>query len=1292
MLINSANTSSRAKILQEEYFKLINSGVDPSKILVLVQNSHKKKQFLEALKEKMPLGSIGNLKIYSFFGLCYNYILENWALIENSIKIDINRKISPNLCGLEVSQHIFKEAIKEVDFSGYNSKTSLLHQLLRRNSLINLNNLTNDEVDKRSYLLGESFGIQAKQAINKYKIKTIELRAFDYIRQMNLFEYLYKNTKNPFEYVFLDDGDEITPAIASYLDYIKPTVKAFFIGYDLDGSSRLGYLGAINIDFEKFLGEKAITDGQNDKIKQAKTILKSVREGNLIELQNIKTKTYLKRNEMIIDVLKDIKKLIIEGVKPSEISIITPNSDEFLKSSLEKSSYKFNFLTKNEKLNQNKLIGYILELLKIINDTNNSNISPYILKGIFIELLHFNPVETIKLIQQYKLERDFKNINLFDFIKQNCNSELVSKSQEIKTLKQVQSDSFLSKSDNFAKLLQLFEKIRFLKLSEQLYAIINTFIKIERDIAPDIIKLNQLLKQIVDFENVFGEKVKNFDLIIQLENTIISENPLSDNEIDENSIVVSSIQKIIDYSYQTKYQFLLDVSSENWLKQDIGPLYNAWVMQKKWNKESFELQDNIELTKDRTSRLLYKLFLLGDNLTLYSSVYDSLGLENFSGIDKYFKFSAIETKEEKSQNKIIPRPDQQEVLNYSGGLMSVSATAGSGKTTIMLLLVDKILSGAIIKGIEPKNIFVLTFMESAARNFRERIKANYPNLSELPSISTIHGLALRIIKENNNYSRLGLDFDFDIIDEIKRNALLSEIIISLNITPDKLDLYDKAISAYKNELALYPDFITSNRLFLNVSNSYEKKLKEQNLIDYDDLLLYSLKLLRENSDVLSYYQDLVHIIIEDEAQDSSFVQQNLIRLLGGKYNNIIRCGDINQAITSTFTNSDVKGFKEFINNSKNVEMDRCQRCATGVLDCANNTVKYANSHNVDAFSKLIMKPVENKNIVDKFAVTTSIFNEEQEETTFILDKIRSIYKKDKDASIAILLRSNFAIEKWDKLLNDNLIKTYKNSDSLINNSVYRLTLYILEYIINPFDLDLIKKIALELYEIGYFKYESYKYAQNLDKALFLKEDFDEPLFWDLTHFLFKNHYSIYDLVVEIGENYFYNSKEIENVPLVAAIAQKISNQSQSFEQTVEKMRTIQYKTNFSNIKFYTSEDKSKTASKVQIMTLHKSKGDEFDYVFIPELTQDNLCLNVNELKLKENSKFIQKVKYEPKTDDILKKEIVEENYRLIYVGITRAKKKLYLTSAQKYKYYAKVKDYKPTELLEGLEELAYEKN
>ena len=174
MLINASSITNRTKILQEKYLNLILEGVEADKILVLVQNSKKKKEFIDFVKKNHPQGSIGSIKIYSFFGLIYNTIIESWALIENSIPDKTNIKISPNLCGLEVSQYIFKNCIKEVDFKGYNSKVSLLHQLLRRNSLINLNNLSNDEVSKRAHILNEAYSEEANLAINKYKLKTIE--------------------------------------------------------------------------------------------------------------------------------------------------------------------------------------------------------------------------------------------------------------------------------------------------------------------------------------------------------------------------------------------------------------------------------------------------------------------------------------------------------------------------------------------------------------------------------------------------------------------------------------------------------------------------------------------------------------------------------------------------------------------------------------------------------------------------------------------------------------------------------------------------------------------------------------------------------------------------------------------------------------------------------------------------------------------------------------------------------------------------------------------------------------
>ena len=162
-----------------------------------------------------------------------------------------------------------------------------------------------------------------------------------------------------------------------------------------------------------------------------------------------------------------------------------------------------------------------------------------------------------------------------------------------------------------------------------------------------------------------------------------------------------------------------------------------------------------------------------DKIFCYSSLFDSNGIENYGALEDFIVVENSQEQEDTEQRtfKIIPREDQKPVLDYSSGKMGISAVPGAGKTTILLALIIKLLE----RGINPERIFVLTYMDSAARNFRERIKNVRKNSSRLPNISTIHGLALRILKENGNYEKLGLSSDFEICDDSQRNRMLREI-------------------------------------------------------------------------------------------------------------------------------------------------------------------------------------------------------------------------------------------------------------------------------------------------------------------------------------------------------------------------------------------------------------------------------------------------------------------------------------------------------------------------------------
>ena len=181
MLIYGDLSTNKTDVLIDKYAELLNSNVKASEILVLVQNSTLKNNFINKTLEKLNVNSLEKMQVHSFFSLVYNTVNDNWAFLEN-INPYSNPVILPNLAGLEVSQFILKDIIKDIKFKGYNSKKSLLHQIFRRYSLIVQNNLTDEEVEWRSRVLGESFADDAKSALKELLKKTLQLRDFDYLR------------------------------------------------------------------------------------------------------------------------------------------------------------------------------------------------------------------------------------------------------------------------------------------------------------------------------------------------------------------------------------------------------------------------------------------------------------------------------------------------------------------------------------------------------------------------------------------------------------------------------------------------------------------------------------------------------------------------------------------------------------------------------------------------------------------------------------------------------------------------------------------------------------------------------------------------------------------------------------------------------------------------------------------------------------------------------------------------------------------------------------------------------
>ena len=1325
MLLNFIKVDFRTKVLVEKYLELISDGAKPSEILVLVQNSTLKKQVGNKILENIKVNAIEKLNVHSFFSIVYNTLVDNWCFIENSIPGD-KRFILPNLVGLEVSQFLLKDILKQVPVKGYNSKKSLLHQIFRRYALIVQNHLTNEDVKERSKILKESFADDAEIVIKRLLGVTLKSRSLDYLRQTLIFNYVYKNTdyfKN-IKYLLVDDADEMTPVCFDFITYLRPQLKDWVICFDSLGSSRCGYLSAdtsIEYKLKKLFNEDVIlqeswnypplvggskspisgrglneygvsaSDKQEDcwefkanaqtknltpppsplpqgaggcagfeadtqreggcaqeflSFRQGEIIFSNILENKKERLENFTLTSLSKRAEILDYTVEKIQNLFKKDVLPKDIAIITPLQDDMLHFAL-KENLKCNllFLSGSEKLVDNPLVKSSLNILKLMLNLEITEMDLRVILADFagIPLKYCN-----KILEYYKL-----------------NKKLPAESEFY--------------SEKYKKFHDAFENVRNKneKLSKKVFDMFYSGIDfVEED---KINKFNFFIKQLKDFENVLGgEKVieRAEDIIVQIENSIIAENPSTTLEIGDNDLVVATPQKIIDNKISTRYQFWLDVSHSDWVKTDTGPLYNAWVMQADWTKDEYTVEDDIFLSKQKTARILRKLLLLaGEHIWACSSLFDPSGVENLGGIEEYLAGGGDEPVEEKKAFRIIPRDDQKPVLDYRKGSMAISAVPGAGKTTILLALIIKLMD----RGINPENIYVLTYMDSAARNFRERIKNMCPNTNRLPNISTIHGLALKIIKENSNFERLNLSSDFEICDDTQRMRIIKAV--GGKSTKTEVEEFDRAISVLKLQEGNIDKKSSDKKTekFKTFYKEYQAELREANLIDYDDILIMSVKLLENNPDILKYYQNQCEYIIEDEAQDSSGVQQRLIALLSGKHKNLIRCGDINQAITTTFSNADVEGFRAFIHNAdKTVEMNHSQRCTQEVMDLANKLVDFGDKILPKAFFKSYMHGVSGKNPESKNAIYSRVFENIFAERNFVLKEIKNILTKNKDATIGILLRNNYQVNSWAEFINNAGLKTITRNDSLSQKGVFNTIFSILKFIQNPYDNEILVSTYETLSDLGFYK-QRLQLEIRASEIPFIQKDGDDiesqdlsQFLWDMQYWLNSSTLPLEELVIKIGLFYYTSDIEKSNVYLIATLVKRLNSQGK-FDLTLQRLEELSKKPTLSGFKFFSDEeDKDAMRGKVQIMTLHKSKGDEFEYVFLPEMAEKNLSIDVDKSKLKPSSIFMEEVKsfnpnYKRKSELELKQFNSEESLRLLYVAITRAQKKLYITTSAKAK-------------------------
>src|SRR5215203_3326364 len=321
----------------------------------------------------------------------------------------------------------------------------------------------------------------------------------------------------------------------------------------------------------------------------------------------------------------------------------------------------------------------------------------------------------------------------------------------------------------------------------------------------------------------------------------------------------------------------------------------------------------------------------------------------------------------------VPRPAQEQILAYSGGYMGISAVPGSGKTFTLSLLAARLVERLAREGdLGDREVLVVTFTNSAVENFRGRIgRFLREERGLLPGVGyrirTLHGLAHDIVRERP--ALVGLSENFDIIDEraaaeVKRDAVISYLrthpdSLTPYINPDNLanfrsierDLQETAIDVANSvirlakELRLEPYQLRSRldrqsgnwpllELGLHVYADYQRSLLVRGAVDFDDLIILALKALEADPAYLERLQDRWPFVLEDEAQDSSLLQETMLRLLTRKHGNWVRVGDPNQAINTTFTSADVRFLRNFVEENSELARDlpNSGRSARPIID------------------------------------------------------------------------------------------------------------------------------------------------------------------------------------------------------------------------------------------------------------------------------------------------------------------------------------------------------------------------
>jgi len=629
---------------------------------------------------------------------------------------------------------------------------------------------------------------------------------------------------------------------------------------------------------------------------------------------------------------------------------------------------------------------------------------------------------------------------------------------------------------------------------------------------------------------------------------------------------------------------------------------------------------------------------------------------------------------------------QREAVEATEGPVLIIAGAGSGKTRALTFRVAYLIQ----KGVNPRNILAVTFTNKAAGEMKERI-ANLLADSKLkiaskPNVGTFHSICVRILRQE--IEKMGYSKDFNIFDTQDQLMLMKKTLKESQIDPERFKPKSVlgTISKAKNELIDEKDFSEQigslyEEMIAKVYQLYQKKLRDNNALDFDDILMVTVKLFQKFPEVLQKYQNFFRYIMVDEYQDTNHAQYILVKLMAGKFRNLCVVGDDWQGIYS-FRGANIKNILDFEKDypdAKVVKLEQNYRSTQNILDAAHGVI----SKNVNRKDKKIWTDTPGGHPIFSYSA-----EDEQDEAQFIAGEIKKKMREgEKPSDFVVLYRTNAQSRAIEEAMLRNSIsyriigglKFYKRKEikdiiaylRLISNfsDVVSLERIInepkrnigektldkwiglakenkinpIEFILKNKNLENDKSKITESRADAMAKFCEFISRMNETKDRLILTDFIQKVFAE----------SGYEKSLADGTE--EGEMRMENVRELLTVAKKYDENSGS-----EGLKLFLEEVALSSDTDQIEQEKDF----VHLMTLHSAKGLEFKTVFIAGL---------------EEGLF-------PHSRSLFNNEEMEEERRLMYVGVTRAKEKVFLIYSETRNIFGSVQVNAPSRFLEDIPE------